>query len=105
MPSRNLLPITMLCVVLASSSCAGSLYKVKPALDLPPLPENVKSTSAGGVSLRVAPLMSDEDTQDLFEVNLPLSGVLAVRVELVFESGVPVEIKRARFRLREGGGK
>lgn len=97
--------IILLCSLLAFSSCAGALYKVKPALDLPPLAENVKSTSAGGVALRVAPLMNDEDTQDLFEANLPLSGILAVRVELVFESGVPVEIKRARFRLRDGGGK
>ena len=105
MVMRNSLLLILTALALTATSCAGSLYKVKPALDLPPLPENVKSASAGGVALRVAPLMSDEDTQDLFEANLPLSGVLAVRVELVFESGVPVEIKRARFRLRESGGK
>jgi len=97
--------VSLALIALGCSSCAGALYKVKPALDLPPLAENVKSASAGGVALRVAPLMSDEDNQDLFEANLPLSGILAVRVELVFESGVPVEVKRARFRLREGAGK
>jgi hypothetical protein len=37
----------------------------------------------------------------MFEANLPVSGVLPVRVELDFQSGVPVEIKRARFRLRD----
>jgi hypothetical protein len=46
-------------------------------------------------------LLSDEQTQELFEANLPLSGVLALRVDLAFQSGVPVEIKRARFHLRD----
>jgi hypothetical protein len=37
----------------------------------------------------------------LFEANLPLSGVLPLRVEMAFQSGVPVELKRARFHLRD----
>lgn len=89
---------------LLSTSCSTSLYKVKPVVELPPLTGDVKSASAGGVSVRVAPLMSDEESQDLFEANLPLSGVLPLRMELAFESGVPVEIKKARFRLRDGEG-
>jgi len=93
--------IIVLALLLSALSCGGALYKVKPAVELPPLAENLRSASAGGVALRASPLLSDEDNQDLFEANLPLSGVLAVRVEMVFESGVPVEIKRARFRLRD----
>ena len=88
-----------------SSSCAGSLFKVKPVVELPPLEGNVKTASAGGVSVRVAPLLSDEETQDLFEANLPLSGILPVRLELVFESGMPVDTRRARFRLRDAEGR
>jgi hypothetical protein len=88
-----------------TTSCAGSLFKVKPVVELPPLAGNVKTASAGGVSVRVAPLLSDEESQDLFEANLPLSGILPVRLELVFESGVPVETKRVRFRLRDGEGR
>ena len=53
------------------------------------------------MTVRVAPLLTDEESQELFEANLPLSGVLPLRVELVFQSGVPVEVKRARFRLRD----
>ena len=87
--------------LLVGSSCSGSLFKVKPAADLPPLPANTRSAEAGGVTLRVAPLLTDEETQELFEANLPLSGVLPVRIELAFESGVPVELKRARFHLRD----
>jgi hypothetical protein len=88
-----------------TASCAGSLFKVKPAVDLRPLTGDVKSASAGGVTARVAPLLSDEESQDLFEANLPVAGILPVRVELVFESGVPVETKKVRFHLKDGEGR
>ncbi len=90
-----------LVIALLATSCTGSLFKVKPVTDLPPLPANSRSADAGGMTIRVAPLLTDEESQELFEANLPLSGVLAVRVELAFQSGVPVEVKRARFRLRD----
>jgi hypothetical protein len=92
----------LLLAALGSASCtAASLYKVKPVAELPPLPTNTRSAEAGGVTIRVAPLLTDEESQELFEANLPLSGVLAVRVELAFQSGVPVELKRARIHLRD----
>lgn len=90
---------------LLATSCAGSLYKVKPVVELPPLAGDVKSASAGGVTVRVAPLLSDEESQELFEANLPLGGILPVRLELVFDSGVAVETKKVRFRLRDGAGR
>lgn len=88
-------------ILTLSSSCSGSLFKVKPANELPPLPENTSSTEAGSVTFRVAPRLTDEESQELFEANLPLSGVLPLRVELVFQSGLPVELKKAKFRLRD----
>src|SRR3954451_5723098 len=91
----------LLLVATASASCTGSLFKVKPVAELPPLPANTRSADAGGVTIRVAPLLTDEQSQELFEAILPLSGVLALRVELAFQSGVPVDIKKARFRLRD----
>lgn len=90
---------------LLATGCGGSLYKVRPTVELPPLTGAVKSASAGGVTIRVAPLLTDEESQDLFEANLPLSGVLPIRVALDYESGVPVELKKARFRLRDGEGR
>lgn len=102
---RLRLAVFVIATALLSSSCGGALFKVKPVVELPPLSGNLKTASAGGVSVRVAPLLSDEETQDLFEANLPLSGILPVRLELVFESGVPVETKRVRFRLRDGEGR
>jgi len=95
----------LIAVGLLATSCVGSLYKVKPVVELPPLTGDVKSASAGGVTVRVAPLLSDEESQELFEANLPLGGILPVRLELVFESGVAVETKKMRFRLRDGAGR
>jgi hypothetical protein len=95
----------VLLATLTTISCAGSLFKVKPAIELPPLAENARSASAGGVTVKVAPLMSDEQSQELFEANLPLGGILPLRVELAFESGAPVEVKQARFHLLDAAGK
>jgi hypothetical protein len=93
--------VCLVLLVIGATSCSNSLFKVKPVTELPPLPESARSADAGGVTLRVAPLLTDEESQELFEANLPVSGVLPVRLELVFQSGVPVETKRARFRLRD----
>ncbi len=84
--------------------CGGALYKVKPVVELPPLTGELKGGTAGGLVVAVAPLLTDEESQDLFEANLPLAGVLPMRVELGYESGVPVEIKKVRFRLRDAAG-
>src|SRR6185369_12207944 len=96
-----LFSLLLTATVLMAASCTGSLFKVKPVNELPPLPSNMRSADAGGVTIRVAPLLTDEQSQELFEANLPLSGVLALRVDMNFQSGVPVEIKKARFRLRD----
>jgi len=97
--ARRLIPLLLL--LISATACSNSLFKVKPVTELPPLPTGSRSADAGGVAVRVAPLLTDEQSQDLFEANLPVSGVLAVRLELVFQSGVPVETKRVRFRLRD----
>ena len=92
-------------VILFVTACGGALYKVKPVVELPPMTGEVKGGVAGGLIVAVAPLLSDEDSQELFEANLPLAGVLPLRVEVSYESGVPVELKKARFRLRDASGK
>lgn len=99
----SLIRLLLIALLIASAtSCSGSLFKVKPATELPPLPANTRSADAGGVTIRVAPLLTDEESQELFEANLPLGGVLPLRVELAMENGgVPVELKKARFRLRD----
>ncbi len=105
MSNRWYLVFILGAIVFIETSCAGALFKVKPVVELPPMSGDVRSASAGGISIRAIPILSDEETQELFEANLLVGGLLPVRTELVFESGVPVEIKRAKFRLRDGEGR
>lgn len=95
----------MLVLTLLTSACSASLFKVKPVAELPPLPADSRTADAGGITVRVAPLLNDEESQELFEANLPLSGVLPVRTELIHQSGVPVELKKARFRIQDSEGR
>jgi len=101
----------------ASIACSGSLFKVKPTVELPALPSTAVTADAGGVRASVAPLLSDEESQELFEANLPLGGVLPLRVELSYKidhtgdappgtspAGAPLELKRARLHLHDGQG-
>ena len=90
--------------VLLLSGCGGSLYKVKPVVQVP-VTEAAGSGRAAGLDVRAVPLLSDEESQELFEANLPLSGLLPVRFELSNESGAVIELKNARFRLRDGEGR
>jgi len=105
MISRRVSLIPFAAVLLLTTSCAGSLFKVKPVVELSPLAGDVKSAGGGGVTVRVAPLLSDEESQELFEANLPLAGILPVRLELVFASGVAVETRKVRVRLKDGEGR
>ena len=99
--TRRVVFTLVVAVSVLATSCSGSLFRVKPVTELPPLPANTRTAEAGGVTVRVAPLLTDEESHDLFEANLPVSGILPLRVELAFQSGVPVEVKRARFRLHD----
>ena len=100
---RRRIPLVLsLISAILSTSCATSLYKVKPVNQLPPLPADSRTADAGGVNVRVAPLLSDEQTQELFETNLHLAGILPVRLALHFQNGVPIELKRARFVVHDG---
>ena len=54
--------------------------------------------------MRAAPLLTDEETQELFESNLQLAGLLPVRVEIVHHSGEPIDLTKVRFHLRDASG-
>ena len=102
MDLRRITLATLTSSSLLVASCSTALFKVKPSTTLPPLPAESRSADASGVTVRVAPLLTDEQTQELFEANLPLGGILPVRLEMNFQSGVPIELKRARFSVRDG---
>jgi hypothetical protein len=86
------------------SGCAGTLYKVKPAIRAP-LPATAKRTESGGLIAAAVLLLSDEENQDLFESNLPVGGLLPVRIELVNGTNMPVKLEKARFRMRDQAGR
>jgi hypothetical protein len=94
---------TSLVLIFFTAGCGGSLYKVKPKVDAPVT--GGKETSAGGFHVRAVPLMTDEESQELFGANLPLGGLLPVRLEMSNESGAPLSFKRVRFHLRDGDGR
>jgi hypothetical protein len=91
-------------MLVVTSSCGDSLYRVKPRATLPPMPGTAASLNLGSISVRAAPLLMDEESQELFESNLQLAGLLPVRVELSHNSGEAVELKKVRFHLRDAAG-
>ncbi len=78
-----------------------TLFKVKSPNDLPELPASAEVVNLGALSVRAAPLLTDEETQELFEANLQLAGLLPVRVEMTHNSGDAVELKKIKFRLQD----
>ncbi|HEY6803897.1 MAG TPA: hypothetical protein VI306_09990 [Pyrinomonadaceae bacterium] len=97
---RGFLTLLLSCA-LASASCAPALFKVKPVSELPSLPSTAHSADAGNVTIRVGSLLTDEQSQELFEANVPVAGVLPVRLELNFHGDAAVELKKAKFKVRD----
>jgi hypothetical protein len=99
MARRYIPQLLMVITALFFAACGGPLFKVKPASQLPPIPATSNRAEAGGVNVRVAPLLTDEESQELFEANLPVSGIVPIRVEIDFQSDAAVDIKKLKFKL------
>ena len=98
---RRLIVTALVLASIASASCGTALFKVKPVSELPVLASTSRTADAGGATVRVGSLLTDEETQELFEANLPVAGILPVRIELSAQNGVPLELKRAKFGVRD----
>src|SRR5215831_5810824 len=92
-------------VLLCTLSCSNSLFKVKPVNALPAMPASAVATNVGSLSFRAAPLLTDEETQELFESNLQLAGLLPVRLEVVHNGGEAIEMKRLKFHLQDAANR
>lgn len=101
---RRIAEAALAAPLLLSAACSGSLYRVKPIAGLARLPDNAAATSLGSLSFRAAPLLTDEESQELFESNLQLAGLLPVRVEIANSSGDSIELKKVRFHLHDNSG-
>jgi len=60
--------------------------------------------NVGMITFRASPLLTDEQTQELFESNLQLAGLLPVRLEMVHNGGEAIETKKLRLRLSDASG-
>jgi len=102
---RNAASLALGCLaILFTAACTNSLFKVKPVSELPPLPSSAASMNVGTITFRASPLLSDEQTQELFESNLQLAGLLPVRLEVTHNGGEAIEIKKLRLRLKDAAG-
>ena len=106
--SRELLTIlrpattaALFLLALLTISCSNSLFKVTPVDKIPAMPASAASVNVGSLSFRASPLLTDEQTQELFESNLQLAGLQPVRLEVVHNSGEPIEMKKLKFRLTD----
>lgn len=68
------------------------------------MPDSAKTADLGSISFRAAPLLTDEEGQELFEANVHLAGLLPVRVEIIHNSGDAVALKKVSFHLRDSAG-
>lgn len=91
-------------LILSAASCGGSLYKVKPVVEAP-IADGAAGASAGGINVRAVPVLIDEESQELFESNLLLAGLLPVRVEIGNRSGAALDLKKNRFLVRDADGR
>lgn len=102
---RNAASLALGCLaILFTAACGNSLFKVKPVSELPPLPATAASADVGTITFRASPLLTDEQTQELFESNLQLAGLLPIRLEVVHNGGEANEIKKLRLRLHDSSG-
>lgn len=104
-----------LCVAILVISCGCAkmanravptltLFRVKSPDSLPALPASAKAVDLGSLSVRGAPLLTDEETQELFEANFQLAGLLPVRLEMMHQGGGPIELKKLKFTLQDDAG-
>ena len=68
------------------------------------MPATAAMAHVGSVTFRAAPLLTDEETQELFEANLQLAGLLPVRLEVTHNSGEPLLLKKLKFKLQDAAG-
>ena len=88
-------------LLLSATACSSSLFKVKPPAALHTMPSNAATANVGVVTFVAAPLLTDEETQELFEANLQLAGLLPVRMEVLHNGGTPMELKKVKFGLHD----
>lgn len=115
LPKLEWMTTVVICfaIATATSSCGKSekralptitLFNVQPFENLPAMPASAHSVDVGSLTFRAAPLLTDEESQELFEANLQLAGLLPIRIEIDHNSGEEIDLQKLKLTLRSADG-
>lgn len=93
--------LSLICI----AACGGKPFKVKPRPDVPQaqITDGARAESNGVVLLAKA--ITDEDfLYETFDANLILAGVLPVRVKLTNNGENSLDLKKAKFEIKNASG-
>ncbi len=68
------------------------------------MPDNAAIATLGSLSFRATPLLTEEQSQELFDSNFQLAGLLPVRIEMLHNGGDSVDLKKMRLHLHDNSG-
>jgi hypothetical protein len=100
-----LLPGCLLFGGLLLSGCGTRLYNVASRPVALPAESEVAATSPAGFSITASAFTEDDAAWQQFGANLPLAGIVAVRVNLLNNTTISVNLKKLKFVLRDDAGK
>jgi hypothetical protein len=93
-----------LCLFAGTMLGCGKPFNVKTRTDLPPA-NYAASTATDTISIQAQAIRDEDFLYDTFDANLISAGVLPVRVMLRNSSDRTVDLQKARFEIRQQGGR
>jgi len=91
-------------VFLAVSTLSCKPFNVKPRIEVPRAATESQA-EASGLLIRASVVQDEDWLNDTFDANLILAGIVPVRVELKNNQQTPVELKKARFELKNASAR
>lgn len=96
--------IGAICFSCGAAIGCGKPFNVKTKTDLPPASYSAGSTT-DSVSIQAQVIRDEDFLYETFDANLISAGVLPVRVMVNNSSGRTVDLKKARFEIRQQDGR
>jgi hypothetical protein len=96
--------IGVLGVVMMALWGCGKPFNVKTKTDLPPA-SYAAATVSDGISIQAQPVTDEDFLYERFDANLISAGVFPVRVMLKNSSERTVDLRKARFEIRQHAGR
>ena len=96
--------IGVLGLVMMTLGGCGKPFNVKTKTDLPPASFGA-ATVSDGISIQAQPVTDEDFLYERFDANLISAGVLPVRVMLKNSSERTVDLRKARFEIRQQAGR